>query len=235
MASGHVAGLRDLGVTPIGLLPLLQRIHERLDHAQPCSAADLVGALAAVRSSDELIRTTVERSCILDSGAVRIVLPSGAAGKSLCLQLWSTNLAQEASRGNIHNDCFDFSACVMAGELLFEEFEPHPGGRRARRYAHISSSSLAYTLESAAEEAIRRRELGVRRSGCTYQMQAETLHRTWGREGRTTALLLSQGRRRRSFPDVYLFGADAPRLKAAHRAMTPPALLRAFDEVVAAL
>ena len=174
-----MAGIRDGGVTPIGLLPLLQRIHDQLDHGQACSASDLAGALTSARSSDELIRTIVERSCILDSGAARIVL--------------------------------------------------------RRRYAHLSSSSLAYTLESAAEETIRRREVGVRRSRCTYQLQAETLHRTWGREGRTTALLVSQGQRRRSFPDVYLFGSDAPRLKSTHRAMTPPALLQAFDEVIAAL
>jgi hypothetical protein len=234
MSSGaHARIARTSGNCPGIAVGLFQSVRERLHRSLSCNTFQLISALKLARSSEELLLAIAARSYIHENGFAKIVLPCGVAGQSLRLHLWPRRPGLEF-KGNVHNHCWDFKSCVVAGELIFEEFDEHFSGDVARHYAYVpSNSSGVYTLENTEQRSIRMNEFGVREIGCVYQMRAETLHRTWGKAGHTTVTLVSQDRRRRSYADVYIFESEASRLTFINKPMTCQVLVSLMDEVIA--
>ena len=208
-----------------------------MDHTsepERLASTELRPLLIDLLRSPPALAAVARRSYVHDNGFTKVVLHRRQADESaLRLHVWPAGVGHE---GNIHNHCWDFTSVVLAGQLEFEEFViDRTGPVPATRYAYASSNNFAYELRPFGVCHLRSAGSGVRRKGETYDMWAETLHRTWGAAATTTITLLAQGVRRRAHADVYVTRTDGVPTAVENSPLAPSDLRDLLEKITSSL
>lgn len=137
----------------------------------------------------------------------KIVLVDSAdpSAYRLTLHMWNPPYSDAELRDElIHDHRFSFWSCVLAGELVSENFDNSDGGSRFRAYQYVpedSSSTSFYRF--AGERTLSPTSLSRNIAGESYHLRYDRIHRVRLPQANLVCTLVLRGPRERTFSNVF--------------------------------
>ncbi|MGM1064141.1 hypothetical protein [Saccharothrix sp. Mg75] len=173
-----------------------------VDCLRRVAAPEFLRPLLARRAAEEV----PDQAYRHPNGFLKIVLLADPQFQ-LRLHVWRPAPEYPAAAENVHNHRWDFASAVLAGGYRFQEFAHDARGADFRGYLyHGHDRGRTYAMSPTGEARLRCTFDAELRSGSSYLLTSDVLHRVVGPVDRTTVSLVLQGPHKDVPVEVYAEG-----------------------------